>query len=126
MKEQSVKNAKQSLFRASVIALSIGAALLLTSCSTSVQLTTEPSGADVEINGQAYGKTPINVNLTDFDFTDYSVTMRMAGYQDKTVVLEKELKTGPFIGGFFIWPFWLWSYGPMDAYNFQLLPKSGQ
>ncbi|MCL5267089.1 MAG: PEGA domain-containing protein [Bacteroidetes bacterium] len=107
-------------------ALVIGAALFLTSCSTSVQLTTEPSGADVEINGQAYGKTPLNLNLTDFDFTQYSVTMRMMGYQDKTVVLEKELKTGPFIGGFFIWPFWLWCYGPMDNYNFQLIPKTGQ
>lgn len=121
-----MQNSKRSFFRASIIALSIGTALFLTSCSTSVQLTTEPSGADVEINGQAYGKTPINVDLTDFDFTDYSVTMRMAGYQDKTVVLEKELKTGPFIGGFFIWPFWLWSYGPMDTYNFQLIPKTGQ
>ena len=108
------------------VALLLGSALLLSSCSESVQLTSDPPGADVQINGQSYGKTPVTLSLSDFDFTDYQLTLTKMGYQDKTIVLQKELKTGPFIGGFFIWPFWLWSYGPMDNYNFQLTPKSGQ
>ena len=121
-----MKKRHTASLRGFAVVLSLGAALVLTSCTSSVQITSEPQGADVQINGQSYGETPVNVNLTDLDFTTFQVTLTKLGYQDKTVVLEKELKTGPFIGGFFIWPFWLWSYGPMDYYNFQLVPKTGQ
>ncbi len=121
-----MKSARLFMTRTLTLALILGTVLLLSSCSTSVQLSTEPPGADVEINGQAQGKTPLTLTMTDFDFTEYSVTFRKLGYQDKTVVLQKELKTGPFIGGFLIWPIWLWCYGPMDAYNFQLVPKASQ
>jgi hypothetical protein len=121
-----MKKLLPSSLRGIAIALSISAAFFLTSCSTSVQITSEPQGADVQINGQSYGTTPVSLNLSDLDFTDYQLTLSKLGYQDRTVVLQKELKTGPFIGGFFIWPFWLWSYGPMESYNFQLTPKAGQ
>lgn len=106
--------------------LIVGTATILSSCSTAVQLTSDPPGADVDINGMSYGKTPVTVTLSDFDFTDYRLTLSKLGYQDKVVVLEKETKVGPVIGGFFIWPIWLWCYGPMDAYNFQLIQKTSQ
>ena len=124
--ETKSRQKKETQMKTFTFALVVGAAFFLSSCSTSVQIASEPQGADVEINGQAQGKTPLSITLSDLDWTQYNVTLRKLGYQDKTVVLEKELKAGPFIGGFFIWPFWVWCYGPMDNYNFQLIPKTGQ
>lgn len=121
-----MKKSKPSSLRTLAVALSIGAALFLTSCSTSVQITSQPPGADVEINGMSYGQTPTTTTLSDFDFTEYRLTLKKLGYQDKTVVLEKETKVGAVIGGFFLWPIWLWAYGPMDQYNFKLEPKQSR
>ncbi len=93
---------------------------LLIGCSTSVEITSDPSGADVDINGQSYGKTPAYMTLSDFDFNVYHLTLTKLGYRDKTVTLQNEIKVGPFIGGFIFWPFWLWCYGPQDSYHFRL------
>ncbi len=88
-------------------------------------VTSDPSGADVDINGQTMGKTPLTVTLSDFDFSMYRMTLSKLGYADKTVALQKELKAGPFIGGFFVWPFWLWCYGPMETYSYRLDAEAG-
>lgn len=73
-------------------------------------------------NGQAMGKTPVTVSLSDFDLTFYRITLTKMGYRDRTVTLEKELKPGAFPGGFIVWPFWLWCHGPMDTYRYKLEP----
>jgi PBP1b-binding outer membrane lipoprotein LpoB len=38
-------------------------AIMLTGCSSTVQILSEPSGADVEINGKSYGKSPVTTSL---------------------------------------------------------------
>ncbi len=92
-------------------------------CSSSVEITSDPSSADVDINGQSYGETPVNISLSDFDFNVYHLTLTKLGYQDKTITLQNEIKVGPFVGGFIFWPFWFWCYGPQDSYHFKLDPK---
>ncbi len=101
----------------------VAASILLASCSTSVYISSEPAGADVEINGQTMGRTPVTISLSDFDLSFYRLTLSKTGYRDKTVALQKELKPGAFIGGFIVWPFWLWCYGPMDTYRYRLEPS---
>lgn len=94
--------------------------LLLTACSTAVQITTDPTGADVEINGQPKGKTPLILPLSDFIGSSFQTRFRLPGYKDKYVELQKEFKAGTFVGGLFIWPFLLWSYGPEPTQTFIL------
>lgn len=96
--------------------------ILFTACSTAVQITTEPSGADVEINGQVKGKTPLSLPLSDFVGSTFQTKFKLPGYNEKYVELQKEFKTGTFIGGLFIWPFLLWCYGPEANQNFVLEP----
>jgi hypothetical protein len=96
---------------------------VLIGCSSSVEIASDPSGADVDINGQSYGETPVDISLSDFDFNVYHLTLTKLGYQDKTITLQNEIKVGPFVGGFIFWPFWLWCYGPQDNYRFKLDPE---
>lgn len=98
---------------------------VLIGCSSSVEITSDPSGANVDINGQSYGKTPANISLSDFDFNVYHLTLTKLGYKDKTVTLQDGIKVGPFIGGFIFWPIWFWCYGPEDTYSFRLEPNRG-
>jgi len=100
--------------------------LVLAACSSSVQITSEPSGANVDINGESYGKTPADITLSDFDFNVYRLTLTKLGYTDKTVTLAKEIKIGPFVGGFFsLYLTWLWCYGPKEEFYFKLEPSQG-
>jgi len=95
-------------------------AIILTGCSTSVQILSEPSGADVEINGKSYGTTPATIKLSDLAFNEYQVRLKKEGYREKNVKLEKEFKTGTFIGGLFLWPLLFWCYGPMEVQKYVL------
>lgn len=103
-----------------MLVLLLIASLLTTACSTVVQITTQPPGADVEINGQAKGKTPLTLPLSDFIGSTYQTRFKMDGYREKYVELQKEFKAGTFVGGLFVWPFLLWSYGPEATQNFVL------
>jgi len=99
--------------------------LVLVGCSSSVEISSDPPGADVDINGESYGTTPVDISLSDFDFNVYHLALTKLGYRDKTITLQGEIKVGPFVGGFVFWPFWLWCYGPQDTYVFKLEPKGG-
>jgi hypothetical protein len=116
-------NAWNRLERGRPSAIAFVMSILLVGCSTSVLITSDPSGADVDINGQSYGQTPAEMTLSDFDLNVYHLTITKLGFRDKTATLQNELKAGPFLGGFVIWPFWLWCYGPQESYNFKLEPE---
>jgi PEGA domain/Caspase domain len=117
-----LSNGGRSLLNSLFTVILIGLSIALSACSTYVFVTSDPSGAEVEINGQTMGQTPVDVALSDFDLNIYHLTLSKPGYRDKKVTLQKELKAAPFIGGFVLWPFWLWCYGPMDTYSYKLEP----
>jgi hypothetical protein len=95
-------------------------AIMLTGCSSTVQILTEPSGADVEINGKSYGKTPVTTSLSNLAFNEYQVRLKKEGYREKYAKLEKEIKAGPLIGGIFLWPLLFWCYGPTEVQTYVL------
>lgn len=107
--------------RASILLLVIS--IFFTACSSAVSITTEPPGADVEINGQVKGKTPLNISLSDFVGNTYKTKFTLPGYKEKYVELQKEIKGGQLVGGFFIWPILLFCYGPESNQNFVLEPQ---
>jgi len=92
-------------------------------CSTLVEIRTVPDGAEVSINRQPVGDTPVKKELTSFIGNNYDVEIEKEGFETIETRMEKEMKVGIFIGGFFIWPLWLWCYGPLDYYYFELDEK---
>ena len=105
----------------SLIALIILVAFSFASCSTLVRINTpDAEGAIVKVNGERIGTTPTKAKLSDAIWEDYEVEVTMDGYKPYHGMLKKEFKVGTFIGGFFIWPLFLWVYGPAPIQNIYL------
>lgn len=103
-----------------VFCVLIAFSIVLSACSTPVRIMSDPSEAEVEINGQPQGKTPLILELSDLVFTNYQIQLKKPGYKEKNAQLQKEFKTGTFVGGLFVWPFLLWCYGPAPAQTYKL------
>ncbi len=106
--------------RTSTFVLLVAASVLLIGCSSSVQIMSEPAGANVEINGKASGKTPLTLDLSNFAFNSYKVRLTKEGYKERMENLEKEVKPGQLIGGFFVPGLIFWCYGPMELQKYNL------
>ena len=83
-------------------------------CSTMVRIETEPSGADVYVNDVKIGKSPVEQEYSNFVGNQYYVRIERKGYRTIRTKLDKEFKVGAFVGGLFIWPIWLWVWGPSE------------
>ena len=73
--------------------------LSLTSCATifkqkgrTVDFDSDPQGADVYINGNRMGKTPMPLNLSNLK--PVTVTFKKEGFTDKTYIINTETGTG--------------------------------
>lgn len=107
-----------------VLCAALAVAVVLAGCSTMVAIRTEPDGASVKINGQPAGKSPLDTELSNFDFNNYVVEIRKDGYKPLTASLQKEFKVGQFIIGLLLWwPELLWVYGPRALQTFELEPQ---
>lgn len=51
----------------------------------SLEITSEPTGAEVYIDGKDYGKTPLSVELPP---SEHNVTLKMKGYREHTIKVE--------------------------------------
>lgn len=98
---------------------------MLAGCATLTQINTEPLDAQVWINQEPVGKSPVVWKLSDFILNRYQVMIKKDGYETFTTVLRKEFKVGAFVGGVFTSGImWLWVAGPKDYYFFELVPKT--
>jgi hypothetical protein len=106
-----------------LISASLLAVLLVTGCSTLVRIDTSEPGATVILNRKEIGETPLEKKLSNDVFKKYDVIIKKDGYKTIHSELEKEVKAGPIIGGlFFLWPLFLWCYGPEAYQEFELVP----
>ena len=98
--------------------------LAVSGCSTLVLIETDPPGAEVVLDGRYLGESPVERKLSNAVWEDYRVEIRMDGYRTTRARLDKEIKPGPAIGGFFFaWPMWLWAYGPEPYQYFRLIEE---
>lgn len=105
------------------VATAVVIALALPSCTTTVNITSDPPGATVTINGQNYGQTPAQVTLLNLVGRSYYILLELDGYDSVTREIPREFKPLPAIGGLlFLVPF-AFANGP-QAYFYAELPSA--
>lgn len=93
-------------------------------CASTTVINSQPSGADVYIDGMKVGKTPYTLTDTKMVFQTSTIKLSKPGYEDVHANLPRfqELDVGTAIGGIFcLWPLWLWvgKYRPEQNYELE-------
>ena len=85
----------------SVVSL-VGCATLFKQKSRTVAFDSDPQGAEIYINGNRMGKTPLPMNLSNLKAV--TVTFKKEGYDDKTYIINTKVGGGwvvlDCLGGF--------------------------
>lgn len=110
--------------------LAFMAAPTLVGCQHSVQLNSNPPGADVYVEGQYAGKTPCAFREKGGFFgKKYTVRAEKAGYKSVQQVVDQDFNTEQggvlFVSGLFLLVpccFLPWAYSAPDLVSFQLEP----
>lgn len=100
-------------------------ASILSSCVTKTHVTfnTDKPGADVYVNGEYIGKTPVTKKLSNAIWEDPDILIKKDGYKDMHLSVQKEVKTVNLICGLLLWwPSLLWVHGPKGHQYYILSP----
>ncbi len=62
-----------------ILTVAVGCATIIHGSSQDVAIASQPTGADVTVDGRAFGRTPVTANLRRKDI--HSVKIVLAGYQ---------------------------------------------
>lgn len=83
---------------------------LLMGCASSVMITSEPTGAQVTLDGRRVGTTPYYHTDTKVSGYSLGVQVEKEGYKTRSGIIKKTEfgNTGAIIGGIFIWPVLAW------------------
>ena len=101
------------------------AMLILTGCASTVQITSNPPGASVTVDGQYVGETPTSYTDTAIVFTRRQVEVQKEGYQDvrTTISRDGQVNVGALVGGILcLWPLLLWAMDYPTTVNYDLRP----
>lgn len=107
-----------------LMALFMAALVFFTSCSSTTVISSNPSGAQVYLNGEKMGKTPYSHTDTKIIGSCTSLRLEKEGYETFNTVFcrNEEADVGAIIGGlFFLFPF-LWTMGYKPGRNYELIP----
>lgn len=104
-----------------VVAVLMIVAVFVSGCATSTVIKTVPENAEVYIDGQLKGNSPVTHSDSEPAWSKKTVLLKKPGYKDKTVELKKEkVQVGPIIGGvLLLFPF-IWMFGYEDSVSFDL------
>ncbi|MBO5753862.1 MAG: hypothetical protein J6S69_09300 [Proteobacteria bacterium] len=111
-----------------ILAVVLGLSFLLMSCSTTTHFTSNVP-VDVYVNGTYVGKTPnASISLSDAVWENPTCKAVTSDNQSFPCNIKREPKIPTIIGGIFLWPLWLWAYGPQDQQNINIpdMPNSVQ
>ncbi len=80
----------------------IGCATLFKQKTRAVNFNSDPQGAEIYINGNRMGRTPMPMNLSNLK--SLTVTFKKDGYEDKTYIINTKIGAGwvvlDVLGGF--------------------------
>ena len=105
-------------------ALVLAAAIFLSGCvtRTNVSFTTSEPGAEVYLDYELIGTTPLEHRISNGVWENPDVLIRKEGYEDINTRLDKELKAVNLVFGILLWfPSLLWVYGPENTQSYTLV-----
>ncbi|MFY0564932.1 PEGA domain-containing protein [Archangium lansingense] len=93
-------------------------------CASSTIIRSNPSGADVYIDGSKVGTTPYTYSDTKLVGASTSVKLTKEGYQDFETTLRRneQADIGAIIGGIFLLVPFLWTMGYNPEHSYELKP----
>ena len=109
-----------------VIGISLILMLSFAGCVSSSKVTfaTDVEGAEVYVDGELIGNTPVTITLSNAVWKNPSITFKKDGYVTMDTYLQKEVKPANIVFGLCLnWPAFLWCYGPCEKQNFILPPE---
>lgn len=94
-------------------------------CASTTIIRSEPSGADVYIDGERVGKTPYTYSDTKTWGSSTGVRVELAGRAPQELTISRsELDMGVFIPGLLcLWPLLLWAGKYKPSYTAELQPR---
>ena len=103
------------------------AAAMLSGCVSTTLIQSNPSGADVYINGEYMGKTPYSYSDEKIVFSTNYVRLSKDGYEDLHTSFSRseEADIGAIVAGFIVYVPWLWALKYKDYHSYELQPADG-
>lgn len=98
-----------------LIATVLIASVFLTGCvtATNVRFESSPPGADVFVDGELIGRTPVSRRIGNAFWVDPNVRIELDGHVPLSADVDKEVKGANLALGILIWPpALMWVYGP--------------
>ena len=86
-----------SLLILTVIVVLSGCATIFLGNIRTIPVSSSPDGAEVYINGQFKGKTPLTLTLNNTEAVVWNVKMKKTGYKDVTFTLNRNIRGGMVI-----------------------------
>ncbi len=95
--------------------------IFISGCSSTTLINSEPSGAEVYLNGEKVGETPYTYTDTKIVGSTTTVLLRKTGYQDFSSAFSRneEVNAGAIVGGILVLVpfFWVMDYKPTHHYE---------
>lgn len=92
---------------------------------TRVNFSTDVDGAEVYVDGEKIGTTPVQKKLSNAIWNNPDILIKKEGYKDLYTDLNKELKGVNLVSGLLLWcPSLFWVYGPKKNQSYMLLPSA--
>ena len=99
-----MKQLLSKLITISVVAFSIsGCASMFGDNTRSITVKSQPSGANVYVDGVRYGTTPTVISLPNFLWNNPSLVVKKDGYEDTGVMINTKFQNVGLLNVFF-WP----------------------
>lgn len=110
-----------------MISLVLAGSILLTSCTSTTLIQSNPGGAKVYLNGEPVGTTPYTHRDTKIVGSTTTVKLEKEGYEPlhTSFSRDEEVEVGAIIGGLFVLVPFLWTMKYKPTHTYELTPSSG-
>ncbi len=99
--------------------------LLFSSCASTTLITTDPPGAEVYVNDEYLGESPVTYQDRKVALSQNVLRIKKDGYNEELTFFsrDEEPNVGAIIGGFFVFPLWLWALDYKPLHHYKLEPE---
>lgn len=106
------------------VLVSLGLLLLMSGCASTMMIFTEPGNAEIVVDGQLIGRSPVLYAGESSLDGAVEVTARLPGYQETTISVSREPNIAHLGEAVLFPPFVAWGWYLPDAVHIQIEPVS--